>query len=66
MKRFRKIYFGKASDVPNSTLAVLLYSAVLHSKAFRERFKSAGWKGIWTIPTRMRYLALRKVKSRFG
>jgi len=54
MENFRKIYFGKASDVPNSTLPVLLYRAVLPSHAagkaetFRGRFKSAGWKGIWT------------------
>jgi uncharacterized protein YjlB len=54
MKRVRKIYFGKAADVPNSTLPVLLYRAVLpphtvdKAKAFRERFKGRGWTGIWT------------------
>jgi uncharacterized protein YjlB len=54
MKRVRKIYFAKAADVPNSTLPVLLYRAVLQphmadkANAFRERFKGAGWTGIWT------------------
>jgi uncharacterized protein YjlB len=50
----RKIYFAKAADVPNSMLPVLLYRAVIPShaadkaKTFRERFKAAGWTGIWT------------------
>jgi uncharacterized protein YjlB len=54
MRRVRKIYFEKAADVPNSTLPVLLYRAVLpphaagKANAFRERFKRAGWAGIWT------------------
>jgi uncharacterized protein YjlB len=53
MGRIRKIYFEKAADVPNSTLPVLLYRSVLplhtagKAHAFRERFKSAGWTGIW-------------------
>ena len=54
MRRIREIHFGKATDVPNSTLPVLLYRAVLPPKsaakadAFREHFKGAGWTGIWT------------------
>jgi uncharacterized protein YjlB len=54
MRRVLKIYFKKAADVPNSTLPVLLYRLVLQlhtgrkANAFRERFKSAGWTGIWT------------------
>jgi uncharacterized protein YjlB len=54
MRRGRKIYFEKAADVPNSALPVLLYRSVLalhtagKANAFRERFKSAGWTGIWT------------------
>lgn len=54
MRTVRRIYFGKAADVPNSTLPVLLYRSVLplhaagKANAFRERFKSAGWAGIWT------------------
>jgi uncharacterized protein YjlB len=54
MRRVRRIYFAKAADVPNSTLPVLLYRSVLppHSagkaNAFRERFKSTGWTGVWT------------------
>jgi uncharacterized protein YjlB len=53
MRRIRKIYFDRASDVPNSALPVLLYRSVLplhaasKSRAFRERFKGAGWTGIW-------------------
>jgi uncharacterized protein YjlB len=52
--RVRKIYFGKAADVPNSTLPVLLYRAILlpqtanKAKIFRDRFRGAGWKGLWT------------------
>ncbi len=52
--RVRKIYFGKAADVPNSRLPVLLYRAILpphtadKAKIFREHFSEAGWKGIWT------------------
>jgi len=54
MRRIRKIYFDRESDVPNSTLPVLLYRSVLplhtagKSSAFREHFKGAGWTGIWT------------------
>jgi uncharacterized protein YjlB len=54
MRRIRKIYFDRESDVPNSTLPVLLYRSVLplhaagKSSAFRERFKGTGWTGIWT------------------
>ncbi len=54
MIRIRKIYFGKGDDVPNSALPILLYRAVLPPHAagkanvFRARFRSAGWKGIWT------------------
>jgi uncharacterized protein YjlB len=52
--RVRQIYFGKAADVPNSTLPVLLYRAILlphtanKAKIFRDRFRGAGWKGLWT------------------
>jgi uncharacterized protein YjlB len=54
MRRVRKIFFAKVSDVPNSNLPVLLYRSVLplhepgKTNAFRERFKSAGWAGVWT------------------
>ncbi|MGA7238987.1 MAG: hypothetical protein WBY44_25110 [Bryobacteraceae bacterium] len=54
MRSVRRIYFAKAADVPNNTLPVLLYRSVLplhtagKANAFRERFKSAGWAGIWT------------------
>src|SRR3954452_12399884 len=54
MSRVRKIYFGRAADVPNSTLHVLLYRSVLSpgtagkASAFRARFKRTGWTGIWT------------------
>jgi uncharacterized protein YjlB len=54
VKRVRKIYFDKAEDVPNATLPVILYRAVLDAhasgkaKAFRERFKENGWTGVWT------------------
>jgi len=52
--RVRKIYFDKAADVSNSGLPVVLYRGVLPShtankaQIFRERFKRAGWTGIWT------------------
>jgi len=77
MRGIRKIYFDGASDVPNSTLPVLLYRSVLplhatgKSSAFRERFKGAGWTGIWTTrftttptstPTPTKYSASRKVR----
>jgi uncharacterized protein YjlB len=54
MQRVRRIYFGKAADVPNSVLPVLLYRSVLPLQAadkanvFRKRFKKAGWTGLWT------------------
>lgn len=50
----RKIYFGKAEDVPNNTLPVLVYRGVLalntaeKAKLFRERFRYNGWTGLWT------------------
>src|ERR1700761_9498851 len=52
--RIQKIYFEKAVDVPNSSLPVLLYRSALalhmtgKADAFRDRFKAAGWVGIWT------------------
>src|SRR5689334_18227633 len=54
MKSVRKIYFGKAADVPNHTLPVLIYRGVLAAKAagkarlFRERFRNNRWTGLWT------------------
>jgi uncharacterized protein YjlB len=54
MKRVRRIHFGMAEDVPNSTLPVLLYRGVLaanaaeKAKRFRERFQENGWTGLWT------------------
>jgi uncharacterized protein YjlB len=45
---------AKAADIPNSSLPVLLYRSVLplhaarKAHAFRERFKSAGWTGVWS------------------
>ena len=54
MKRVRKIFFNKAGDVPNSSLPVLVYRSVLplhaagKASVFRERFRGAGWTGIWT------------------
>jgi uncharacterized protein YjlB len=54
MKKVRKIYFRKAEDVPNNTLAVLVYRGVLapnapeKAKLFRERFRDNGWTGLWT------------------
>jgi uncharacterized protein YjlB len=54
MRRVRKIHFEKAVDIPNSMLPTLLYRSVLpvhasgKAETFRERFKSAGWAGIWT------------------
>ena len=52
--RVRKIHLDKANDVPNSRLAVVLYRGVLpahtanKAETFRERFKDAGWAGVWT------------------
>ena len=54
MKKVRKISFGKADDVPNNTLPVLVYRGVLAASApdkarlFRQRFKDNGWSGFWT------------------
>jgi uncharacterized protein YjlB len=54
MSKIRQIHFDKGSDVPNSTLPVLLYRSVLplhtagKASAFREHFQAAGWTGIWT------------------
>jgi uncharacterized protein YjlB len=54
MKRIRTIRFHKCKNVPNSFLPVLIYRSVLPEntvdkfRAFRERFKSNGWAGIWT------------------
>jgi uncharacterized protein YjlB len=54
MKTPRKLYFEKASDVPNSPLPVVLIRSVLAPNAnkkgrrFREAFERNGWTGIWT------------------
>lgn len=54
MKIPRKLYFEKASDVPNSPLPVVLIRSALAPNAstkarrFREAFKRNGWTGIWT------------------
>jgi len=54
MRSPRAIYFEKASDVPNSTLPVLLYRSVIASRAsakaaqFRRCFKANRWAGLWT------------------
>src|SRR5690349_5771758 len=54
MKSVRRIHFRRSEDVPNNTLPVLLYRAVLarnaaeKPKLFRERFKENGWTGLWT------------------
>jgi uncharacterized protein YjlB len=54
MKSVRKIHFGKADDVPNNTLPVLLYRGVLAANTaekasrFRGQFQENGWTGIWT------------------
>ncbi len=54
MKSVRRIHFGIAEDVPNSSLPVLLYRSLLaanvaeKAKLFRGRFKENGWTGLWT------------------
>jgi uncharacterized protein YjlB len=54
MKTLRKLYFEKASDVPNSALPVVLIRRALAPNAsakarrFRDAFKRNGWTGIWT------------------
>ena len=54
MKTPRKLYFEKASDVPNSPLPVVLIRGALAPNAsakgrrFREAFKRNGWTGFWT------------------
>ena len=54
MKAPQKIFFDKASDVPNSSLPVLLFRGVIEPDArgksalFRRTFKKQGWVGIWT------------------
>ena len=54
MKALRKLYFQKTSDVPNSTLPVMLVRNALRPKAsakaqrFREAFKRNGWIDLWT------------------
>jgi len=50
----RRIFLGKADDVPNSHLPVLLFRGVLepHStdkaQRFRKAFEKNGWTGLWT------------------
>jgi uncharacterized protein YjlB len=54
MKRPRKIYFAKASDVPNSRLPVLIFRGVIAPQVarkaprFRRAFKKNSWIGLWT------------------
>jgi len=54
MNTLRKLYFQKASDVPNSPLPVVLIRGALPPNArakgrrFREAFRRNGWTGIWT------------------
>ena len=54
MKTPRKLYFEKASDVPNSKLPVILIRGALGPNAsakavhFREAFRRNGWTGLWT------------------
>jgi uncharacterized protein YjlB len=54
MKNPRRIHFDKGSDVPNSTLPVLIYRGVLapersgKAEIFRRTFKKNGWVGVWT------------------
>jgi len=54
MKPIRTIHFDKTTDVPNSSLPVILYRSVLpddaadRARAFRGHFKVNGWTGIWT------------------
>src|SRR5262249_39267259 len=54
MKTRRKIYFEKASDVPNSHLPVLIFRRVLapqvagKAQRFRRAFKKNSWTGLWT------------------
>jgi uncharacterized protein YjlB len=54
MKTPHKVYFDTGSDVPNSTLPVLLFRGILAPNAsgkaerFRQTFKKNGWTGLWT------------------
>jgi uncharacterized protein YjlB len=54
MKIPRRIYFEKASDVPNSKLPVLVFRSALapaspeKARRFREAFRRNGWAGVWT------------------
>jgi uncharacterized protein YjlB len=54
MKTLRRLYFEKASDVPNSSLPVILVRSALPPNTsakewgFREAFKRNGWTGLWT------------------
>jgi hypothetical protein len=54
MKSPRRIFFEKASDVPNSKLPVLVFRGALSlttpakARRFREAFTRNGWAGIWT------------------
>jgi uncharacterized protein YjlB len=54
MKKPRKLYFEKGTDVPNSALPALLFRGILarntagKSQRFREAFKKNGWTGLWT------------------
>src|SRR4030095_3971176 len=47
-------YFGKASDVPNSRLPVLIFRGVIAPQVggkalrFRRGFKKKSWTGLWT------------------
>ena len=54
MRSPRRVYFGKADDVPNSNLPVLLFRGVVApaptgtANHFRKEFKANGWTGVWT------------------
>jgi len=57
MKSVRKIHFGMAENLSNSTKPVLLYRGVVGANAaekpklFRERFKEDGWPRLWADTT---------------
>lgn len=50
----RRVHCGKANDVPNSPLPVLVFRRVLpasqslKAETFRKAFRENGWVGIWT------------------
>jgi uncharacterized protein YjlB len=54
MKIPRRVYFERASDVPNTKLPVLLFRGALAATApakgrrFRDAFRRNGWAGVWT------------------